>query len=76
MRETIEHSIMTFYDDELWNILLMDQWSKETGDIQCSNEPQITTRISFCLNMRNEAFCSIKFTQVKGKENDNMKSKS
>lgn len=28
------------------------------------------------VNMRNEAFCSIKFTQVKGKENDNMKSKS
>ncbi|KAF9615226.1 hypothetical protein IFM89_022488 [Coptis chinensis] len=47
--------------------------SKETGDVYSTNEPQFAfnSRIAFCLNMHNEAVCSLRFlpnNQKKEKE--------
>lgn len=46
--------------------------SKETGDIYCTNEPQIAfhSRIAFCLNMHNEAVKALRFPPNSHKEKE------
>ncbi|KAL9330419.1 hypothetical protein ACSQ67_000029 [Phaseolus vulgaris] len=51
-----------------------DGWmvSKETGDIYSTNEPQVAfnSRISFCLNMHNEAVLALRFPPNTHKEKE------
>ncbi|KAK7376684.1 hypothetical protein VNO80_02098 [Phaseolus coccineus] len=51
-----------------------DGWmvSKETGDIYSTNEPQLAfnSRISFCLNMHNEAVLALRFPPNTHKEKE------
>ncbi|CAH9100928.1 unnamed protein product [Cuscuta europaea] len=46
--------------------------SKETGDVYSTNEPQMAfnSRISFCLNMHNEAVCALRFPPNSHKEKE------